>query len=101
MAQARKPPTERGWAEASDWVKLINVMPRPGPHSRARLARRKLRLLAAAAARVVWAELTDDRSRKAVEAAERYADGLIGPRVLASARAAADRAVRDLKDEAK
>src|SRR5262249_13397861 len=47
---------------------------------------RKLRLFGAACCRAVWAELTDPAGRRAVEVAERYADGKAGPRALAQAK---------------
>jgi hypothetical protein len=49
-----------------------------------------LRLWACAACREVWHLLSDERSRQAVLAAERYADRLINRKQLADARRAAE-----------
>src|SRR5947209_3207655 len=50
---------------------------------------RKLRLFACACCRWIWPRLTEARSRKAVETAEQFADGLTGEAELRRARAAA------------
>jgi hypothetical protein len=47
---------------------------------------RKLRLLACAWCRRVWDQLLDERSRKAVNTSERYADGLASKKELGDAR---------------
>lgn len=61
---------ERDWLAASDPVAMLY-------HVRYRATDRKLRLFACACCRRVWHLLEDPRSRQAVEAAERCAEGLV------------------------
>lgn len=63
-----------------------------------RAAERKLRLLAVACCRRVWDLVRDERSRAAVEAAERYADGRTGADELAAAHRAAAEAHAEAGD---
>jgi len=90
--------TEAKWLTSDDpgWMLLslqrVQALPpgAAGNHPRDwRLSARKLRLFACACVRQVWHLLTDPRSRRAVEVAERYADGLATVAELAQARNAA------------
>jgi hypothetical protein len=81
--------TETEWLACRDPVPLLNFL-------RGRLSERRLRLFACACARRVWHLLSDDRSRRAVEVAERHADGQAVDGELAAARRAALAAERTL-----
>src|SRR5262245_58347394 len=73
---------EREWSACGDPTLMLN-------HIRERVSNRRLRLFAVACSRSIWPLLADERSRAAVEVAERYADGLASPRELARAKAVA------------
>jgi hypothetical protein len=61
--------TEAEWLTCTDSDKLLKK-------SRFRNYKRKCRLFATACCRCIWAQFIDDRSRHAVDVAERHADGL-------------------------
>ncbi len=79
---------EAEWAAGDDPGKLLR-------RARFRSSARKSRLFATACCRLVWRLLLDERSRKAVEVAERHADGAATDEELGTAAHAAH-AARDL-----
>jgi hypothetical protein len=78
--------TEAEWLAAVEPQALLD-------HYAHRASQRKLRLAAAASARVVWVHLTDRLSREAIETAERFADRTVDRHDFAVARERAVEAV--------
>jgi hypothetical protein len=92
--------TEAEWLACADPGRMLNWLTHEthrGEHSVVIAPRdvplvsgRKLRLFACACCRQLGGRLTDERSRRAVEVAERYADGLASAAELRRANHAAD-----------
>jgi hypothetical protein len=74
--------TEAEWLACADPTLMLEWLAR-------RPSYRKLRLFVCACCRRLWHLLNDDRSRRAIEVSERYADGLASQLELEAARAEA------------
>jgi hypothetical protein len=81
--------TEAEWLTCDDLTKMLRFL-------RGDASGRKLRLFAVACCRNVWSLLSDQRSRDAVELAERFADGQATEMERRSAQVAAKAAVAAL-----
>lgn len=89
--------TEQEWLACTDPEAVLVFLGGKFLHENACERKRKLRLFTCACCRRIWHLLTDDRSRNAVEVAERYADGLASEDESNSAASAADQAWRDFE----
>jgi hypothetical protein len=77
------------WTECTDPMRMLR-------HIHGKVSDRRLRLYACGCCRRIWRWLGDERSRRAVEAAEGLADGSVAAGDLAAAQASAQQAVLDL-----
>ncbi len=94
MAKARRKPTP--WEQADHPISLMALVVPDDRSTRGAANQRRLRLLLCACTRLVWADLPDDQCRKAVEAAERVADGDGSVATLARRWNSLERLGRDL-----
>lgn len=83
--------TEQEWWSLSDPGTRLSKFPRP-------VSRRKDRLFAVGCCYHIWGLLVDQRSRNAVETAERFVDGEASQEELTAAHEAASLAVEDAEE---
>ena len=83
---------EKTWLTCTDPQKMLNSL-----WGRSGVSDRKLRLAACACARDVWSRLRSPACRRAVEIAERFADGVASLEDFDRANGAADRAITRLQ----
>jgi hypothetical protein len=88
--------TEADWTSSQDPQAMLTFLRDSG-----KLSGRKARLATVACCRATWSLLTDERSRQAVEVAERYADSLAGEEELATVRFLAHQAMNQAVGGAK
>jgi hypothetical protein len=86
--------TESDWLGSADPRPMLDFL-----FLRKGATDRQLRLFAVACCRRVWRLLADERSRRAVEAAERFADGALSAKALRAAASAAQAAIDSVQDE--
>jgi hypothetical protein len=79
--------TQEEWLTSADPYAMLNFLGE-------RVGGRKLRLFACACVRQVWANLLDEKSQRAVEVAERFADGQASAEELAGAAQQAEELTR-------
>src|SRR4051812_14227597 len=90
----RKALSEAGWLSAESPTALLLDLKQHHGAARTASGRRRLRLFACACCRRVWRLFADEDGRRAVEVAERYADGRAGRDELVAAGHSAEAAVR-------
>lgn len=86
--------TKQGWDSCSDPQAMLTWL-----HKQGKLSERKARLFAAACCRHIWHLLADERSRKAVDTSERYADETATLQDLEESLTSAWRAYHDFEAE--
>jgi hypothetical protein len=81
--------TEADWLACNDTHEMLRFLGW-------QVSNRKLRLCSCACIRLLWPQMQDQRSRRAVEVAEHFADGLVSPQDLLAAQHDAEKAHSDL-----